>query len=291
MILYILIVSYHILTYVYLHFVINFKNTVFPYHTHGVLNTRTRINIAGNLPELAIWNGPTMLYRSGPWNGIRFNGIPSLKHRPLFSIDFQHNNDEYYFTYFPRNNTLISRIVLNQTARALQRFMWIEENQTWKLYLNVPRDICDNYKLCGSFGNCYINESTVCQCLPGFKPKSPQNWIAKDWSQGCMRSETWSCGDTKKDGFIKFNNLKLPDTENSWVNRKMTLEECRVSCWENCSCTAFANSDIIGGGNGCIIWFGDLVDLRQLQDAGQDLFVRLAASKVGMGFYFDLGDL
>ena len=238
-----------------------------------------------------MWNGSSMLYRSGPWNGIRFSGNPSLKHRPVFNIDFRHQNDEYYSIYFPRNNTLISRSVLNQTTRALQRFTWSEANQTWHLYSNVPRDICDNYKHCGAFGNCDISEAPVCQCLRGFKPKSPQNWIANDWSQGCVRSETWICRDTKKDGFIKFNNLKVPDIRNSWINGNMTLDKCRARCWENCSCTAFANSDITGGGSGCIIGFGDLVDMRQLENAGQDLYVRLAASEIGMGFYFHLRNI
>ena len=63
----------------------------------------------------------------------------------------------------------------------------------------------------------------------------------------------------------------------------MTLEECKAKCWEKCFCTAFANSDITAGGTGCIIWFGDLMDLRKIQDAGQDLYVRLAISKTGMG--------
>ncbi|MED6167059.1 hypothetical protein PIB30_115444, partial [Stylosanthes scabra] len=67
-----------------------------------------------------------------------------------------------------------------------------------------------------------------------------------DWSQGCVWSGNWSCRENGKDGFVKFSNMKVPDTTRSWLNESMTLEECRDKCFENCSCTAFANSDIRG---------------------------------------------
>ncbi|KAJ0897105.1 putative non-specific serine/threonine protein kinase [Helianthus annuus] len=39
----------------------------------------------------------------------------------------------------------------------------------------------------------------------------------------------------------------------------MTLEECQMTCNRNCSCTAYANLDIQSG---CLLWFGDLQDIR-----------------------------
>ncbi|KAJ1441936.1 S-locus glycoprotein domain [Sesbania bispinosa] len=140
--------------------------------------------------------------------------------------------------------------------------------------LNVPRDDCDNYNRCGSFGICGMSgtKPPVCECLSGF---TPQN---RDRSQGCVRSETWRCREKNKDGFIRFQNLKLPDTNKSWIDASITLEECKAKCWKNCSCTAYANSDITGAGSGCIIWFGDLLDLRQVPNVGQDLYVRFATA-------------
>ena len=100
---------------------------------------------------------------------------------------------------------------------------------------------------------------------------------------------SWRCKEKNKDGFVKFSNMKVPDTNTSWINRSMTLEECKEKCWENCSCTAYGSSDILGKGNGCILWFGDLLDLRLLPDAGQDLYVRVHITEImGMGFYFVL---
>ncbi|XP_061337224.1 G-type lectin S-receptor-like serine/threonine-protein kinase At4g27290 [Gastrolobium bilobum] len=232
-----------------------------------------------NNPDLEIWNRSSMIYRSGPWNGIRFSGTKTAKQLQLFNVDFVSKSDEYYFSYKPRyDQSLITRIVINQTTFSLQRFTWNETNQKWMQYLNVPRDDCDNYKRCGSFGNCKMTDkSPICECLQGFKAKWPQNW-----SEGCVRSETWSCRDKNKDGFTKFNNLKVPDTKKSWLDRRMTLEQCKARCWESCNCTAYANSDITGEGSGCVLWFGDLLDLRQLPDAGQDLYVRLAPSEIGI---------
>ena len=30
------------------------------------------------LPELAVWRDGVKTYRSGPWNGLYFNGIPEM---------------------------------------------------------------------------------------------------------------------------------------------------------------------------------------------------------------------
>ncbi|KAI9071357.1 hypothetical protein K1719_046684 [Acacia pycnantha] len=116
------------------------------------------------------------------------------------------------------------------------------------------------------------------KCLKGFKPKSPRNWEMMDWTQGCIHSESWSCMVKNRDHFLNFSGLKLADTTHSWVNTSMTLEECKIKCWENCSCTAFANSDISsGGGSGCAIWFGDLIDIKRISDPDQVIYIRLAA--------------
>ncbi|RYQ97036.1 hypothetical protein Ahy_B08g093012 [Arachis hypogaea] len=60
----------------------------------------------------------------------------------------------------------------------------------------------------------------------------------------------------------------------------MNLVDCRDKCLRNCSCVAYANSDIRGEGSGCALWFGDLNDLRILPDAGQDLYIRVPASEL-----------
>ena len=65
----------------------------------------------------------------------------------------------------------------------------------------------------------------------------------------------------------------------------MNLKECASLCLRNCSCTAYANSDIRAG-SGCLLWFDDLIDMRELSITGQEFYVRMAASELGMHLSF-----
>ncbi|KAF3454013.1 hypothetical protein FNV43_RR04456 [Rhamnella rubrinervis] len=185
-----------------------------------------------------------------------------------------------YYTYNLVNKSVISRIVINETTSTRDRSVWIEAEQKWKQYSSVPGDYCDHYGLCGPNGICIISQSPICECLQGFKPKSEENWNNMDWTQGCERNLSLSCQDKHKDGFVKFVDLKLPDTTHTWANKSMNLEECRGKCLNNCSCMAYTNSDIRGKGSGCVLWFGDLVDIRGFPDNGQDLYIRMPASEL-----------
>ncbi|KAI9079180.1 hypothetical protein K1719_038906 [Acacia pycnantha] len=234
-----------------------------------------------NYREIYVWQGRTKSYRSGPWNGDHFVDTPSSMKSLLYNATLVSNKDEVYYMYNPLNESMISIRVLNQTRNSLQNLMWIEEDQSWKSFGDVPRDNCGRYNLCGAYGICSISDSTLCQCLRGFEPKSPKNWDIYDWKGGCVRSEPWSCKVKGKDNFVKFGNLKLPDTTYTWVNTSMTLDECKAKCWDNCSCTAYTMSDIRNGGSGCVMWFDDLLDLNQMSsDAGQDLYIRLASTDI-----------
>ncbi|XP_044502584.1 receptor-like serine/threonine-protein kinase SD1-8 [Mangifera indica] len=229
-------------------------------------------------PELVIWKGSTKFYKSGPWNSQRFSGAPELKSNQLFNFSFVSNENEIYYTYEATNNLVISRIVMNQTEQKRNRFTWSQSTQSWELYATVPRDRCDTYGLCGSYGVCILSESPFCQCLKGFTPKSPGN---VDWSQECVRNKPLNL--SAIDGFIKFEGMKLPDANHSLVNANMNLKECREKCLQNSSCMAYANLYVNGRGSGCTMWFGDLIDMRQITGAAQDLFIRMSASELGPG--------
>ena len=230
-------------------------------------------------PEPVIWKGTKKFYRTGPWNGLTFTGTPDLKPNPVYDYNFVSTEFEVYYTYTLKNESVISRIVLNQTSNTRERYIWIEDSQVWHRYTSVPRDYCDYYGLCGSNGNCISTGSPVCQCLQGFKPKSLEKWSLMDWSQGCVRNKPLSC---HKDGFVKFVDIKLPDTTYSWVNESMGLKECSAKCLNNCSCMAYTNSDIRKSGSGCVMWFGELVDIRQFPSGGQELYIRMSGSELGM---------
>ncbi|KAM0063302.1 putative protein kinase RLK-Pelle-DLSV family [Helianthus debilis subsp. tardiflorus] len=60
----------------------------------------------------------------------------------------------------------------------------------------------------------------------------------------------------------------------------MTLVECEKICKRNCSCIAYTNSNISGTGSGCLLWYGDLVDIRTVPQNGDTLYIRVPHSEI-----------
>ncbi|MED6216349.1 hypothetical protein PIB30_006993 [Stylosanthes scabra] len=239
-------------------------------------------------PDFYLLSGKYKYNRFGPWNGLYFSGSPQrsdgylnpyYEFRYVTSNDVKYasNMDEIYYTLSVKNNSLISKIFLRLTDQSLGSYVWMENTKSWTLFEFFVRDQCDIYGICGAYGICSINDSPLCTCLKGFSPKSPHTWDKGNWSDGCERNKPLSHNET----FIKFEDVKVPDTTDTWLDENMSLDECRVRCLNNFSCTAFSNSDIRGSGSGCVLWFGDLIDIRLLEitpTVKQDLYVRVAAS-------------
>ncbi|KAL0017635.1 hypothetical protein SO802_004704 [Lithocarpus litseifolius] len=237
-----------------------------------------------NYPEIVVKKGTKTFLRTGPWNGLGFSGVADIHDNPVYTYDFVINSDEVYLIFHLIEKSVISRGVLNETTSSYERYIWVEADKKWATYISSPGDKCDTYNLCGPYGNCILSKSPICQCVEGFKHKSPDTWNPDEWSKGCVRITQLSCEDKDKIGFAKFVGLKMPDTTYSWMNGSMNLNECRVKCLNNCSCTAYANSDIRNGGSGCAMWFRDLIDIRQVAANGQyaytqDVYIRMPASE------------
>lgn len=227
--------------------------------------------------ELVVNDNSDLRSRSGPWNGIGFSGLPYLKPDPIYNYTFVFNDEIAYFTYDLFNISVITTLVLYEDG-VMNRLTWIDRTNNWIVYASAPADNCDNYNLCGAYGRCNIGTSPACSCLNRFVPKNQAQWQRADWSSGCIRRTPLDC--KIGDGFIKYSNVKLPQGNNWMVNISMTTEECRAECFKNCSCMAYANSDLRGKGSGCFLWFDqDLIDIRQYTDDGQDLYIRMAASE------------
>ena len=162
-------------------------------------------------------------------------------------------------------------------------FKWMDHTKSWELESTTQSNVC---KIYGQYASCNINKSPdpECACLKGFIPKSPKDWNSTDWSGGCVRGTPLGCND--KDGFLNYKSVKLPDTSSPWFDRNMSLKDCEELCLKNYSCRAYANLDIRNGGSGCLLWFANLVDLVVLQMCGQDLYIRKAASILGIRFDF-----
>ena len=227
-------------------------------------------------PEVYVCSKESIVYRSGPWDGIRFNGIPEVRPVDYLVLNFSATDEEITYSYHITKNNIYSILTLTPTG-LLQRSTWVERLQSWRPLWYSPRDICNNYKQCGSYGYCDSNTSPVCNCIHGFKPRN--KWDLRDDFDGCVRKTRLSCDGT--DGFVRLKNMKLPDTTKTIVDRGIGIEECEARCLKHCNCTAFANTDIRNGGSGCVIWTGDMLDIRYFAEGGQDLYVRLAAADLG----------
>ncbi|KAG5551156.1 hypothetical protein RHGRI_009547 [Rhododendron griersonianum] len=237
-------------------------------------------------PQMFLRNGATDLYGSGPWNGLKFSGIqnPAPISRFYYNVSFNYdlNTDVVYYTYEVTNSSVVSRSVLSHEGYMT---LWASFDQTssWIAIGSVPKASCGSYAFCGSYGICNKNNSPVCGCLVKFVPKNPKEWKLHDWSNGCVRRTPLSCQqEGGEDGFVKYSRVKLPDTRNSSFDKRMSLEECRRTCLGNCSCMAYANLDIREAGSGCLLWFGDLIDIKEfIEGGGQDIYVRMASSESG----------
>ncbi|KAI8557696.1 hypothetical protein RHMOL_Rhmol04G0029800 [Rhododendron molle] len=221
-------------------------------------------------PQIFIRNGTNDLYGTGPWNGFRFSGIPDTTAIPGFSYYFL--TEDVFYSHELTNTSVVTRCVLTQEGY-ITLFVWVDQPRSWFAMASAPKAGCDMYASCGSYG----------ECLDKFLPTYPKDWDRFDWSRGCVRKTPLGCHEGGEDGFVMYSRVKLPDTRNSWFNTRMNLEECRRTCLENCSCMAYASLDIREAGSGCLLWFDDLIDIKEvIGGSGQDIYLRMASSESGV---------
>nr|XP_029122481.1 receptor-like serine/threonine-protein kinase SD1-8 [Elaeis guineensis] len=225
------------------------------------------------VPELVLWRGSVPMYRTGPWNGGGFNGIPETKTNNMFRFNLTSNKYEATYTFQVLDNNIICHVLLNETG-VVQRLVRSKQNLAWDPYWWFPKDPCDTYANCGANGVCNTSYSPSCDCLRGFSPKSPQNWKMRINFDGCVRRTALNCS---SDGFFGLQQVKFPDTSNATVHGNKSLKECKDWCLKNCTCSAYA----IIEGSGCVTWTGDLVDIRLFTEGEENLYVRLASSELG----------
>lgn len=226
------------------------------------------------VPQVKLWKGDKIIYRSGPWTGNGYSGRPDMQNDSNFKFVFIWDRDDVYYTFQDLNSSaFISRVFLSSDG-VVQRFVWNRLEPGWKPYWKTPKDYCDFFKTCGP--NTVCNGTSVpCHCLKGFTPKDESAWKLKDFSSGCVRRTELNC--TAGDGFEEVKQAKLPDTSQA-IRSNMTRDECEAWCLRNCSCLAFS---VIFQGSMCITWFSDLVDIKAFVEGGDTMYLRLASSEQG----------
>ncbi|KAF2303575.1 hypothetical protein GH714_019383 [Hevea brasiliensis] len=199
------------------------------------------------------------LYRINP------EGSPQLfsyERGFIFNVSYVNNENEISIKWGVVNGSILTRLVINESG-SIQR-------------LTSHEDECDSYELCGAFGNCVLYDDVFdCTCLPGYQPKSPQEWYMRDGSGGCVRkNQTALC--RNGEGFVEVTNVKAPDTSVARVLANLDLKACKDECLRNCSCTAYTSLGVTEG-SGCLTWYGDLLDTRVFIEGGRSFYVRVEA--------------
>ncbi|KAL2523620.1 G-type lectin S-receptor-like serine/threonine-protein kinase [Abeliophyllum distichum] len=230
------------------------------------------------MPQFVLRRGSEKIYRSGPWNGIRFSGI-GLPLKTIFKYNHVFNNESLYYMNEASDNSIITRLTVNQSG-LLQRFVLNKGDFSWTTMYSSQYDQCEEYGVCGANGICKISKRPICECLDGFVPKSRREWDVHHWSNGCVRRIPLDCHQGEQ--FLKVARVKLPDLLEIYLNKSMSVHECQPACFKNCYCIAYAYSDIRGNGSGCLMWFGNLIDIREFsqENSQQDIYVRMPASEI-----------
>ncbi|XP_056159707.1 G-type lectin S-receptor-like serine/threonine-protein kinase At1g11300 [Syzygium oleosum] len=234
-----------------------------------------------NIPELFILNGSSLYWRSGPWNGNIFIGVPKMQSVYIDGYNLLDDHEgTVYLTYSFAEASHLSYLLLKSNGNLVQPY-FNQSSSSWGIVWSSRVSDCDVYGQCGPFGICDAKKSPICSCLRGFEPKNFEEWSRGNWSSGCIRTSLLQCNGTtngsstagKEDGFLKLELMKVPNSGHFFS----TLEDvCRGNCSINCSCVAYA----FDSGVGCMHWRGDLIDLQKFSDGGTTLYIRLAHSEL-----------
>ncbi|GMN50960.1 hypothetical protein TIFTF001_020119 [Ficus carica] len=263
--------------------IISWKSESDPSHGNFTSGISSRLRPA----QAFIWNGSTPHWRSGPWGKLKFIGMPEVDssyQKSSFTLVEDEEKGTVFVSYESFNSTILSREFLSSDG--VLRILRKNDNG-WSVIWMSPKNPCDVYGACGPSGICDASGSPICKCLKGFVPKSNEEWSKGNWSQGCTRQTELLCEKNtssptsqggKKDGFLKFSNMKLPDFY-EYVYAPNNIDSCQTWCLDNCSCRACAYVY----GIGCLIWSEGLVDIQEFAVGGEDIFLRLAHEELDGG--------
>ncbi|PON45409.1 S-receptor-like serine/threonine-protein kinase [Trema orientale] len=240
-------------------------------------------------PQAFIWNNDsTPHWRSGPWDKLKFIGIPEMESSYRSALDIVEDVEKgtTYLAYSNWYNTsTVSKFFISPEGVG-KLIVKREGSDYWSTNWEGMKSTCELYGMCGPFGVCKATESPICKCLKGFVPKSYGEWSRGNWTGGCVRRTELLCEKSvssppseegKKDGFLKMGMMKLPDFHE--YLSFASADDCNIWCMNNCSCIAYAYVN----GIGCLVWSKALIDIQEFSIGGQDLFLRVADAELVRG--------
>uniref|UniRef100_A0A2N9HRU4 Non-specific serine/threonine protein kinase n=1 Tax=Fagus sylvatica TaxID=28930 RepID=A0A2N9HRU4_FAGSY len=191
-----------------------------------------------NIPEGFVWKDGHPYWRTGPWNGQFFIGIPNWN--PEYQNGFTVVDDKQgnvYATFAYMDVLRLSKFVLNSQGNLVQHIGM--KGRRIGLLWGAPKDECMLWHM---------------WCM---KLKIIEKWNRGNWTSGCVRRTPLQCERLNKsgeegeaNGFSKLKMIKVPDFA-QWSYG--TKDDCQKQCLENCSCVAYAYDTGIGW-----IWFNNI---------------------------------
>ncbi|CAI9090990.1 OLC1v1025900C1 [Oldenlandia corymbosa var. corymbosa] len=230
------------------------------------------------IPELFVWNRGVPYWRSGPWTGNMFIGIPTSN--ATYSIRYDFVRDAAGTTYFTYNYIDTTSLVhgkLSSSGQLEQKEL--NDKREWYVSYSCVNSECDKYGKCGPNGRCDPQASPICSCLQGFEPKNREEWSKGNWRSGCSRKAPLQCINNSAgqqgegDGYLRLTTVKVPDLSNFVETSK---ENCGIDCLKDCFCFAYTYV----AGIGCLHWNDSLIDIQQFSSYGADLYIRVASSEL-----------
>ncbi|XP_065878906.1 G-type lectin S-receptor-like serine/threonine-protein kinase At1g11330 [Euphorbia lathyris] len=232
------------------------------------------------IPQFFVWNDNRPYWRSGPWNGRNFIGIPTMNSVYLYGFTLATDANgvlSLSFTY--ADQSLLRNVALSHEGELMENIL-VNGTNSWDSDWKVPATECDVYGFCGVFGVCNAQNTPICSCLKGFEPKNADEWATRNWTAGCVRRTPLQCDRMKnssevgkEDGFLRLETMKVPDFA-QWSNSDE--QQCKEGCLSNCTCVAYSYYPDFG----CMSWTVNLIDLQTFSNGGADIFIRLADAEL-----------
>ncbi|KAJ6725117.1 G-TYPE LECTIN S-RECEPTOR-LIKE SERINE/THREONINE-PROTEIN KINASE SD1-13 [Salix viminalis] len=114
-----------------------------------------------------MWYNDDPLWRSGPWVGQKFIGIPGMSTNAyLRGFSLQPEGGGTITLSATVDPVLRFAYVLTSRGKLTEQY-WDSEKGGWSFDWEAPSAECDIYGKCGPFGSCDAQNSPICRCLKG----------------------------------------------------------------------------------------------------------------------------
>ncbi|CAL4942732.1 unnamed protein product [Urochloa decumbens] len=225
--------------------------------------------------QLFVWNGSRPYRRSPALSDYLLIVGPYMEsvNTTIYVTIIRRIDDEIYLSFGVPSGTSTVKIKMDYSGK-IKIIVWNSNMLEWNVLKAEPNHECNTYGYCGAFGYCdNTGPIATCKCLDGFEP---EDRINGKFSEGCRRKETLRC--SRGNRFSTLTAMKIPD-KFMYVKNK-SFDECSAECTSNCSCTAYAYTNmgttaINGDDTRCLLWMGDLVDTERRIGEGENLYIRV----------------